>query len=167
MSDPKPRLTALRLANPPPIPPSLQAKLIANANRNNQGPPALVSQNTFPRSARSAQQPPRRLRPNLNLRDIDPDLVPEPVPSGGPGAAGLGAGRPSFPNDQPRRPDATEFASPFSNFSKIVYVPLFPWLKLPLLIVFPAAIPPVHSILAARRSSMRKVSILATAHPSP
>ena len=63
----------------------------------------------------------RRQRPAFSLRDIDPSIVDPPFSGGGVAAAGLGAGRPSLP-DPPRRPPAGDFGSPFSNFSKIVYV---------------------------------------------
>lgn len=66
----------------------------------------------------------RRPRPAFSLRDIDPSIAEPPFSGGGVAAAGLGAGRPSLP-DPPRRPPAGNFGSPFSNFSKIVYVVSF------------------------------------------
>ncbi|PFH53848.1 hypothetical protein AMATHDRAFT_73256 [Amanita thiersii Skay4041] len=56
----------------------------------------------------------RRMKPNFSLRDI------ENTPGGGTLGAGLGAGRPSFNAEPPKRPPANNFVSPFSNFSKIV-----------------------------------------------
>lgn len=64
----------------------------------------------------------RRTRPNFSLNDIDPSIVAP----GGPQGAGLGAGRPSLANAPPKRPNAGSFGSPFSNFSKIVYVSALP-----------------------------------------
>ncbi|PPQ87465.1 hypothetical protein CVT25_008201 [Psilocybe cyanescens] len=131
-------LTGLRANNHPastPIPPSLQAKMAAFANRaqpNNQlaadspaasaffSHPVLNSASSFPppRPQKPIGMAARRARPNFSLRDIDNSFV---IPDG-PVAAGLGAGRPSlFQHDPPRKPpSATNFASPFSNFSKIV-----------------------------------------------
>jgi hypothetical protein len=63
----------------------------------------------------------RRIKPNFSLRDIDPSII-SPSPSGGAVGAGLGAGRPSLVPDPPRRPNPANFGSPFSNFSKIVFV---------------------------------------------
>ena len=125
MSDPKPTrpnaLTGLHKGHPTstPIPPSLQAKMAAFANRPGVGGlPVLHPANSFPKPQGMAA---RRARPNFSLRDIDPAFIPE-----GPVAAGLGAGRPSLFQEQPRRPPpAGNFGSPFSNFSKIVSVPLF------------------------------------------
>ena len=119
MSDSKPA-SRLRAQHPvsTPIPPSLQAKMAEFANRAN---------NIVPKPGMAA----RRQRPGFSLRDIDPSILPEPSflhPGGGPLAAGLGAGRPSLlRHEQPRRPPSQvgNFGSPFSNFSKIVYVLLF------------------------------------------
>ncbi|KAH9485104.1 Protein kinase wis1 [Psilocybe cubensis] len=110
-----------------PIPPSLQAKMAAFANRppaQTQGSipalqhPALNQAASFP-PPQKPQKPQsmaaRRARPNFSLRDIDSSFV---IPDG-PSAAGLGAGRPSHFHDPPRKPPPN-FASPFSNFSKIV-----------------------------------------------
>lgn len=108
-----------------PIPPSLQAKMAAFANRgaNHADPNSLLALAPVPSPHRPPPTAPsRRARPNLNLRDIDPSFLP----SHGPAAAGLGPGRPSlFLNDPPRRPSAGNFGSPFSNFSKIVYVSIY------------------------------------------
>ena len=111
MSDPKPR--GLR-ATPPqatPIPPSLQAKMAAFANRAS---PADTNQAAPLYAHPVLNMAARRARPNFSLRDI--------VPNDGPSVAGLGAGRPAIPPRKP--PPAGNFGSPFSNFSKIVYVPL-------------------------------------------
>ncbi|KAG6873409.1 MAP kinase kinase Wis1 [Termitomyces sp. Mi166 len=59
----------------------------------------------------------RRTKPVLSLKEIDPSAIT----GGGAAAAGLGAGRPSLPQDPPpKRPNPANFVSPFSNFSKIV-----------------------------------------------
>ncbi|KAF6763067.1 STE/STE7 protein kinase [Ephemerocybe angulata] len=62
----------------------------------------------------------RRQKPGFSLRDIDPTLVPPSTSSAA--AAGLGAGRPSAlpPPSLKKGPPSSTFASPFSNFSKIV-----------------------------------------------
>jgi mitogen-activated protein kinase kinase len=60
----------------------------------------------------------RRRGPGLKLSQIDPDAVPPPS-SGGSAGAGLGAGRPSMAAP-PKR--SSTMASPFANFSKIVFV---------------------------------------------
>jgi mitogen-activated protein kinase kinase len=65
----------------------------------------------------------RRMKPGFTLKDIDPSLTP--VPSSGALGAGLGAGRPSLARDIPKRP-TSNFNSPFSNFSKIVYAAFHP-----------------------------------------
>jgi mitogen-activated protein kinase kinase len=64
------------------------------------------------------------MKPSLSLKDIDPSII-SPSPSGGAAGAGLGAGRPSLVPDPPKRPNPANFGSPFSNFSKIVFVFLF------------------------------------------
>ncbi|KIM45213.1 hypothetical protein M413DRAFT_24456 [Hebeloma cylindrosporum] len=123
MSDPKPArpnpLTGLHKGHPTstPIPPSLQAKMAAFANRAGVGAhPVLHPASSFPAPPKPQGMAARRARPNFSLRDIDPAFIPE-----GPVAAGLGAGRPSLFQEQPRRPPpAGNFGSPFSNFSKIV-----------------------------------------------
>ncbi|KAF8623104.1 hypothetical protein AX15_006515 [Amanita polypyramis BW_CC] len=62
----------------------------------------------------------RRPKPNFSLRDIEPSRFAGPS-AGGVEGAGLGAGRPSFAMDPPKRqPASNNFSSPFSNFSKIV-----------------------------------------------
>jgi len=147
MSDSKaPRLTSLR--NPTnvstPIPPSLQAKMAAIANRGGPAPtshnfnsstpvdaaaamlhrahldshPVLLPAHSFPRGAKPSSMAARRQKPAFKLRDIDANLIPD----SGPAAFGLAPGRPSA-LPEARRPQANNFASPFSNFSKIVYVP--------------------------------------------
>ncbi|KAF9010558.1 kinase-like protein [Cyathus striatus] len=63
----------------------------------------------------------RRQKPAFSLKDIDAGLIETPIQGGGAAGAGLGAGRPSLVQDTPRRgPQAGNFGSPFSNFSKIV-----------------------------------------------
>ncbi|KAG6833554.1 hypothetical protein H0H87_005205 [Tephrocybe sp. NHM501043] len=117
-----------------PIPPGLQAKMAAFANRSPPSvdaathalqatsiiTPVLHSGNSFPPQLRPRLTglAARRTKPAFSLRDIDPDIVPSP--SGGAAAAGLGAGRPSLALDPPKRPNPANFVSPFSNFSKIV-----------------------------------------------
>ncbi|KAF8070593.1 kinase-like protein [Lyophyllum atratum] len=123
-----------------PIPPSLQAKMAAFANRTNSssivettttalansslnaGPsshPSLYTANSYPPPRpRITGLAARRTKPGFSLKDIDPTIVP--TPSGGAAAAGLGAGRPSLALDPPKRPIPSNFVSPFSNFSKIV-----------------------------------------------
>lgn len=113
-----------------PIPPSLQAKMAAIANRaaagSDAGPPSLRLANSFPEpKPRSAQAPTglaaRRTRPTFNLRDIDASLVPPPnamTSGGGLIGAGLGAGRPTLDLGSRR----SQAGTPFANFSKIVYV---------------------------------------------
>ncbi|KAG8784355.1 hypothetical protein FRC12_018780 [Ceratobasidium sp. 428] len=154
---PRPPATAMRgalagrgLARPAPtgtrIPPSLQAKMAAMANRGQHSSPAVpgaapgladafIQAGVAPASApatpagRGPLRPgrggisARRPGPGLNLGQIDPSLRDGPPPGigqgGGAAAAGLGAGNPNLRNDPPnKRPGAT----PFSNFSKIVYV---------------------------------------------
>jgi len=79
--------------------------------------PSLISPHSFPaRGPRLGSLAARRTKPPISLRDIDPNIVP----SGGAIGAGLGAGRPSLAHENPRRPNPTSLASPFSNFSKIV-----------------------------------------------
>ncbi|KAF9469950.1 kinase-like domain-containing protein [Collybia nuda] len=125
-----------------PIPPSLQAKMAAFANRThsspavdsataalsvatlNPPPPTLLPTMSYPPAAlslapsriRPSGLAARRTRPGFSLNDIDPTIVAP----GGPLGAGLGAGRPSIANLPPKRPSAGNFGSPFSNFSKIV-----------------------------------------------
>ncbi|KAF8894011.1 kinase-like protein [Infundibulicybe gibba] len=110
--------------------------MAAIANRNTQEPPVaalnklalnephpgplLQSANSFPPpNPRVRQQglAARRVKPGFSLKDIDATIISH----GGPVAAGLGAGRPTFDVDTtPRKPPASNFDSPFSNFSKIV-----------------------------------------------
>ncbi|KAG6918538.1 hypothetical protein DXG01_013628 [Tephrocybe rancida] len=117
-----------------PIPPGLQAKMAAFANRSSNTidaatnaleatsiSPVLHTANSFPQGParpRLTGLAARRTKPAFSLKDIDPDIVPSP--SGGAAAAGLGAGRPSLAHDPPKRPNPANFVSPFSNFSKIV-----------------------------------------------
>lgn len=60
----------------------------------------------------------RRQKPGFSLRDIDPSLADNMSAV----AAGLGAGHPSVAHDPSRRPNQGKPGTPFSNFSKIVYV---------------------------------------------
>ena len=121
MSDPKPT-SRLRPQHPvsTPIPPSLQAKMAQFANRANN----MNNMESMPRPILGMAA--RRKLPSFSLRDIDPSILPDPSPlhqGGGPIAAGLGAGRPSQLLEQTRKPPSQgNFGSPFSNFSKIVYV---------------------------------------------
>ncbi|KAF8720285.1 hypothetical protein AX14_011070 [Amanita brunnescens Koide BX004] len=129
----------------PPIPASLQAKLLALASRGPATAPSATAPsvddttaalqatsiapdpvpNPVPIPPRPA--PPRippsfsrgRLRPGFTLKDIASSSSAGPS-AGGAEGAGLGAGRPSFAVDPPRRPPPNNFCSPFSNFSKIV-----------------------------------------------
>jgi len=163
MSDPKPAranpLTGLHKGHPTstPIPPSLQAKMAAFANRPGVGAlPVLHPASSFPAPPKPNGMAARRARPNFSLRDIDPAFIPL-----GPVASGLGAGRPSLFQEPPRRPPpAGNFGSPFSNFSKIVSVlfSLSPSSVLPPLINV-TAIPLVLSTSTARQSSMQPASI--------
>lgn len=133
-----------------PIPPSLQSKMAAFASRaaataaQNASPSSNVPNGGLSVEAATAalarasldspspsqpqpmNRPPlkmpgqsgmaaRRQRNPLSLRDIDSGLLFD-----GPAAAGLGAGRPiALP---PRKPPPSFNSTPFSNFSKIVYV---------------------------------------------
>ncbi|KAG5648566.1 hypothetical protein DXG03_003177 [Asterophora parasitica] len=117
-----------------PIPPSLQAKMAAFANRSHSSSqvesttaalasvalaPTLHTANSYPPPRPRAGLAARRTnKPAFSLKDIDPDILP--TPSGGAAAAGLGAGHPSLVHDPPRRPNPANLTSPFSNFSKIV-----------------------------------------------
>ena len=77
--------------------------------------------------------PPRlrgRLRPGFTLNDIASSSSAGPS-AGGAEGAGLGAGRPSFAVDPPRRQQPNNFCSPFSNFSKIVSVSFHSALPVP------------------------------------
>src|SRR5262245_36261391 len=107
------------------------------ANRNQNSSPAVesttsalkhesVPQHPNLRAANSYPPPPpkarggfagRRVKPNFKLSDIDDIFTPM---GGGATAAGLGAGRPQLADSPPRRPNAGNFGSPFSNFEKIV-----------------------------------------------
>lgn len=80
--------------------------------------PPLSTAQSFPRAK---PKPPtglaaKRMRPGLNLSAIDPNLVGDAMENGA--AAGLALGRPAA-FDSLRKP---AFGTPFSNFSKIVYV---------------------------------------------
>ncbi|KAH0588966.1 hypothetical protein H2248_004747 [Termitomyces sp. 'cryptogamus'] len=109
----RPNLLLSNRAHPStPIPPGLQAKMAALANRSSPDP---LESPLRPRPTGLAM---RRTKPALLLKEIDPSAIPSP--SGGAAAAGLGAGRPSLAQDPPRRPNPANFVSPFSNFSKIV-----------------------------------------------
>ncbi|KAF5321249.1 hypothetical protein D9619_001552 [Psilocybe cf. subviscida] len=141
-------LGALRAQHPTatPIPPSLQAKMAAFANRANTqahsgdvdsatralnstslySHPILQTTNSFPQAAPSTlAQSPRLAKPSgMAARRAKPafslrDIDASFLPEG-PIAAGLGAGRPSLFQEPPRKQPAGNFGSPFSNFSKIV-----------------------------------------------
>jgi mitogen-activated protein kinase kinase len=102
-----------------PIPPSMQAKMAAIANRAQPppGPPGVGGGPGSP-MAMAGRGPgglaARRTRPGpqLHLSAID-GAIPA---SAGPAGGGLGAGRPNF--DQPRRPNVAE--TPFAALSNIV-----------------------------------------------
>ncbi|KAG6842137.1 hypothetical protein C0991_001630 [Blastosporella zonata] len=129
---PRPNLILTNKHASTPIPPGLQAKMAAFANRSaptvdattnaleaTSISPSLPTANSFPQGRpRLTGLAARRTKPAFSLKDIDPDIVPSP--SAGAAAAGLGAGRPSIAQDPPKRPNPANFVSPFSNFSKIV-----------------------------------------------
>jgi mitogen-activated protein kinase kinase len=133
----------IRTPGATPIPPSLQAKMAAFANRGSSatpsssvdaataalqkatlgpgGHPVLRAANSYPipnAPSKPTGMAGRRSKPAFSLKDIDPNAIP--AAGGGASGAGLGAGRPSLAPDHPRRPNPASFASPFSNFSKIV-----------------------------------------------
>lgn len=127
------RKALLLQANRPsatPIPPSLQEKMAAFANRNassgssSSGNQLLRTANSYPPpNVNPHPKPPtglggRRIKPAFSLRDIDPNILP----GGGAANAGLGAGRPNVDNTDTRKPQggAGDFGAPFANFSKIV-----------------------------------------------
>ncbi|CCM00056.1 uncharacterized protein FIBRA_02083 [Fibroporia radiculosa] len=140
-----------------PIPPSLQAKMAANAQRGQQSPAGTKTANGMAAAfARATLQdrpgvplPPLRApasspgpnRPGAapigglaarRLKVGVPKLSPNDVPGGmhlppmgaGPQGAGLGGGRPIV-DDEPRRGAQNNFATPFSNFGKIVMLMTF------------------------------------------
>ena len=138
MADNK-RLLAAKQPISTPIPPSLQAKMAAFANRAQPGSsssahPVLLNAASFPppapRPKPATGMAARRARPNFSLRDIDSSAFDGPI------AAGLGAGRPSLLHESspPRHHQSHDFASPFSNFSKIVYLSLFFLFSVPFLL---------------------------------
>ena len=125
-----------------PIPPVLQQRMAAFANRTGAPPPTAADFNTkrtfdqagdalrradlashpvlhpthsFPRP-KPASLAAKRMRPDLNLAAIDPKLVADDASTS---FAGLGLGRPL--DSLPKR-SAVDLGTPFSNFSKIVYV---------------------------------------------
>ena len=85
-----------------------------------QNPAPLPPRPTPPRIPPSFSR--GRIRPGFTLNDIASSSSAGPS-AGGAEGAGLGAGRPSFADDPPRRQQPNNFCSPFSNFSKIVSVP--------------------------------------------
>lgn len=122
------------------IPPSLQAKMAAMANRGQaQSSPAVPTSDVadltsaFAQAGVSASAPPtpptrgrgmvigglagRRKGPPGTLSDIDPGLVKPPSGIGG-GPGGLAPGRPQLGPEPPKRPG--QGGTPFANFSKIV-----------------------------------------------
>jgi hypothetical protein len=111
----------------------------------------------------------RRQRPAFSLRDIDPSILPDPHHiGGGPLGAGLGAGRPSLlRHEQPRRPpQAGNFGSPFSNFSKIVYVFFFFFFSILQSLTIIKAIHLVLSISMEKQFYMLMASTFQTVPPS-
>ncbi|CAE6417099.1 unnamed protein product [Rhizoctonia solani] len=123
------------------IPPSLQAKMAAMANRGQaQSSPAVPGtsdvanlSSAFAQAGISglASAPPtpasrgrgmgiagRRMRPPGTLGDIDPGLVSKPPVGVGAGPGPLGGGRPILGPDPPKKPG--QGSTPFANFSKIV-----------------------------------------------
>ncbi|KAG8745206.1 hypothetical protein FRC10_008518 [Ceratobasidium sp. 414] len=127
------------------MPPSLQAKMAAMANRGQQSSPsvpgvanglsdAFVQAGVAPASApatpvrgvvrpgRGGLSSRRPGGPGLTLGQIDPNLRDGPPPGigagGGAAGAGLGQGNPNLRNDPPKRPGGS--GTPFANFSKIV-----------------------------------------------
>ncbi|KIM72087.1 hypothetical protein PILCRDRAFT_16448, partial [Piloderma croceum F 1598] len=152
-------LTGLLGRNPgasTPIPPGLQAKMAAMANRGTTAQPTSANSfamdsatealaraslatadptattpraHSFPVPSRGSGRgggggvgglAAKRAKPSFKLSDINGgDIV-----GGGAAGAGLGLGRPNLfdrPTNPPRRPNSnSNFASPFSNFGKIV-----------------------------------------------
>ncbi|TFY52695.1 hypothetical protein EVJ58_g9867, partial [Rhodofomes roseus] len=136
-----------------PIPPSLQAKMAALAQRGHQSSagvkvmdgavsgvanisladrPGNLSGPHKPASSPGPSRPgppigglaARRMKagvPKLNPNDVPGGLHLPPV-GAGPQGAGLGVGRPIMEDEPHRRPSQDNFSTPFSNFSKIVYV---------------------------------------------
>ena len=112
----------------------------------------------------------RRMKANV------PKLSPHDVPGGlhlppvgaGPQGAGLGVGRPQL-DDEPRRPSQDTFGTPFSNFSKIVYVFLDPCLLVGGVAhhrYLWVGMHPERSISVGRLYCTRKASISATGRRS-
>ncbi|TDL25930.1 kinase-like protein [Rickenella mellea] len=144
---PAPRgpLALARGGQPPTrIPPSLQAKMAAMANRANSHAspsptleattaafqraalsehhhPSLRSANTAPAQVPTKGMAGRRAKPGLKLSDIVGPSAMTPS-GGGASGAGLGAGRPNMDDDEPirRGPPQGVMTTPFSNFNKIV-----------------------------------------------
>ncbi|KAG8690549.1 hypothetical protein FRC11_010801, partial [Ceratobasidium sp. 423] len=130
------------LARPMPmasrIPPSLQAKMAAMANRGQSSPAVPTSDvadltSAFAQAGVSSAPPTpanrgrgtvmgglaaRRRGPPGTLSDIDPGLGPKPPSGIGGGPGGLAPGRPQLGPDPPKRPG--QGGTPFANFSKIV-----------------------------------------------
>lgn len=125
-----------------PIPPLLQQRMAAFANRTGAPPPTAADFNTkrtidqagdalrranlashpvlhpsqsFPRQKPTSLAA-KRMKPDLNLASIDPKLVADDTSAS---FAGLGLGRPL--DSVPKR-SSLNLGTPFSNFSKIVYV---------------------------------------------
>ncbi|KZP18760.1 kinase-like protein [Athelia psychrophila] len=128
-----------------PIPPGLQAKMAAMANRASQAPPSSSASFSVDKASDAMA------RASLADHPANPRAQSYPIPTlasrgrggptglagkrmkpgfklsdihgdvgGGAAGAGLGAGRPSLANDPaPRRPPPS-MGSPFSNFGKIV-----------------------------------------------
>jgi mitogen-activated protein kinase kinase len=114
-----------------PIPPSLQAKMAAMANRGaaaaaaaaaaGGGPGGVGTPGVAMPAAGRAPVPggmaARRAKPGFKLSDIE-GAGPA---SAGPMVGGLGQGRPNFQDENQRRPSGL-MATPFSTLSKIVCV---------------------------------------------
>ncbi|GBE81423.1 Protein kinase wis1 [Sparassis crispa] len=140
----------LNIRRPPgatPIPPSLQAKMAALANRGAQSSavrsgdaataallgadkaapsvlraPALSSGLSRPVAPPLGGLAARRMKmnmPKLSPHDVPGGLHLPPIPGGGPSGAGLGPGRPII-DDEPRRLPPSNIGTPFANFAKIV-----------------------------------------------
>jgi len=132
------------------------------------GHPGLPSSNSFPRHSNrglggtATSLAAKRMRPNLHISSIDPKLIEE-YPAA---ASGLGQGRP-FDSALPKRSSqqqnaqGSSLATPFANFSKIVYVPFvsaFLCSGYQRLILGDTGIHRARSTLTERRSLMPQVS---------
>jgi len=168
-----------------PIPPVLQQRMAAFANRSGAPPPTAADFNTkrnfdqagdalrradlashpvlhpsqsFPRP-KPASLAAKRMRPDLNLAAIDPKLVADDASTS---FAGLGPGRPL--DSSPKR--SAHLATPFSNFSKIVYV-VWSMTTHHSLTSHHKAMPQVHSILKEKQSCTLQASTFQMEYLSP